>query len=158
MTTAVPAPAPNTGAWARAPFVVLHWLAFAGLLLSILSGLRIHAANRSLEPASWLQWLPGGSVHLGHVSTALLWVALVLAYLVRHRVARGAATGPRDSANSVMIQLLKYAVPLLLFTGLVLFFKGTGAWQGRVQQMHHVLAWALVATVAVHATLQVVWG
>jgi hypothetical protein len=158
MTTAVPEPVANTGASARAPFVVLHWLAFAGLVLSILSGLRIHAANRALETAAWLQWLPGGSVHMVHFTTALLWVALVLAYLVRHRVGRSTGADRRGSANSVLIQLLKYAVPLLLFTGLVLFFRGTGAWQGRVQQMHYVLAWALIATVAVHAALQVVWG
>jgi hypothetical protein len=164
MTTAVP-PARNAGAWARAPFVVLHWLAFASLVASILSGLRIHAANRALEAGGWWQWLPGGSVHMVHFATALLWVALVLAYLVRHRRVRSRAVAVegeipdrRGHANSFLIQLLKYALPLLLFSGLVLYFKGTGAWEGRVQQMHYVLAWALIATVAVHATLQLLWG
>ena len=158
---------------ADAPTVVLHWLVFVTLLLSLVTGLRISADSedavlaRALSPV-----LMQGDVHGLHLVSATALVFAAVAYVVYlwravlgSRVALGAAglrSRDRDtrwaSVNRILYWIAFALIIVAGVTGALLYFAPQLISSAAVLTVHLAAAWGIIAYVAVHVAAQAVIG
>jgi len=143
--------------------VLLHWLALACALGSLLSGLRLYASTRLAGEPAWAVWLPNGNVHALHLLLASLWAVMTLAYAVHHVLARRAAPAPASTpsrrgerANLLLIRIGRWLISTLLVSGLAVFVWGALGPSDVLLPLHRYLAFAFAAWVLAHSVLQLI--
>ncbi|XZG69959.1 ethylbenzene dehydrogenase-related protein [Chitinibacteraceae bacterium HSL-7] len=129
----------------NARLVLVHWLALAVLVGSLLTGLRIYAANRLLIAPNWL---PQGDVYFWHLAFAAVWPALFVVYWL-HR--RATPVPERHGANRWLIRMLRYALVFQLASGLWLYLLPP---LPAVLALHRYSAFASVLLVVLHGVFQ----
>lgn len=139
--------------------VLLHWLALACALGSLLSGLRLYASSRLAGEPTWAAWLPDGNVHALHLMFASLWAIMALAYAVHLMLARRTAPAVLPAtagqrANHVVVRVGRWLLAALLLSGLAVFLWGTLADRDVLLPLHRYLAFLFAAWVLLHSLLQ----
>ncbi len=137
------------------PLVVIHLTAMVALILSFLSGLRLaQDSQHAFKVSQWL--MPQGDVFFWHGLSALLWVGVILAYLGFALLREKPLAAVKS--KRVMIQLLRFVLPLMLLTGILLYFAPQSVAFLLLLKAHYYLALVVALLASLHLLVQLQAG
>lgn len=141
---------------------LMHWLAVALSMLSLLTGLRIHASSQMLGSPPLLDWLPEGPVHRWHLASAGAWLLLALAYALHRRASpshntRQAATAqPMARAARRLTEAGPWLIGAVMLSGTIGFLGDwPRAWapSEALRQLHRWMGLGLGLWLLAHVAL-----